>query len=74
MWYEHEEYKLELLYGKAKFYDKGQLMFKGDGYTGLQMFIKASDNNTKVMEKFKSQLRMREKPKFEDLPKSIVDK
>ena len=70
MWYEHQEYKLELLYGKAKFYDKGQLMFKGDGYTGLQMFIRASNNNPEVMEKFKSQLRMREKPRFENLPKS----
>ena len=70
MWYEHEEYKLELIEGKAKFYAKGQLMFKGDGYAGLQMFIRASGNNPEVMEKFKSQLRMRERPRFKDLPKS----
>ena len=49
MWYEHEEYKLQLIDGKAKFYAKGQLMFKGDGYIAIKHLLRFTNNAEKVI-------------------------
>lgn len=49
---------------KAKLYDDNKLMFMGDGYRAITMFVRATGNDPDVRERFASQLKMREKPKF----------
>ena len=49
---------------KAKLYENNKLMFLGDGYRAITMFIRATGNNPDVKSLFESQLKMREKPKF----------
>ena len=49
---------------KAKLYENNKLMFLGDGYRAITMFIRATGNDPDVKSIFASQLKMREKPKF----------
>lgn len=56
MWYKHNKYSLHLERGKAKFYNKDKIEFIGNDYTGIRMFIQASNNDPKVIKKFQSQL------------------
>lgn len=49
---------------KAKLYQDDKLIFMGDGYKAILQFIRLSDNAPEVLERFKAQLEMREKPKF----------
>lgn len=49
---------------KAKLYDNNKLMFIGDGYRAITMFVRASGDDPTVKGWFESQLKMREKPKF----------
>ena len=49
---------------KAKLYDNNKLVFMGDGYRAITMFIRATGDDPNVRSKFASQLKMREKPKF----------
>ena len=51
---------------RAILYDNGKLLFKGDGYIAIKMFIKLSGNNKAVIKKFKAQLDQREQPKWQD--------
>ena len=53
---------------RAKLYDGNQLVFLGDGYMALKMFITRSGNDPAVTKKFKSQLQMREKLQWKDQP------
>lgn len=49
---------------KAKLYQDNRLIFMGDGYKAILQFIRLSNNAPEVMERFRAQLEMREKPKF----------
>ena len=49
---------------KSRLYQDDKLVFMGDGYKAILQFIRLSDNAPEVMEKFRAQLEMREKPKF----------
>jgi hypothetical protein len=65
MIYQHGIYTLDLSNSsKSKLYQFGRLYFVGDGYRAITMFIRATDNDPNVVEKFSAQLAMRQKPKF----------
>ena len=49
---------------KSRLYQDDRLIFMGDGYRAILQFIRLSNNAPEVMEKFRAQLEMREKPKF----------
>ena len=49
---------------KGKLYVNGWLRFMGDHYVAIQMLLRFSENHPDVREKFKTQLEMREKPRF----------
>ena len=55
---------------RAILYDNGKLVFKGDGYIAIKMFIQLSGNNKAVIKKFKAQLDQREQPRWKDDAKS----
>ena len=49
---------------KAKLYSENKLVFMGDGYKAILILINSSSNPEPVKNKFKAQLKLREKPKF----------
>ena len=49
---------------KARLYENDKLMFMGDGYRAITMFVRATGDDPEVKAKFANQLKMREKPKF----------
>ena len=51
---------------RAKLYKNKQLVFIGDGYIALKMFLKDSEYHPDVMDKFKNQLEQREKYKWKE--------
>ena len=59
---------------RARFYKDGKLMFVGNAYIALHMFIKESDNDPEVIKRFQAQLEQREKPKFSKLEKEAHPK
>tara|TARA_R110002167_G_scaffold177316_2_gene377105 strand:- start:1029 stop:1223 length:195 start_codon:yes stop_codon:yes gene_type:complete len=59
MWYKSGKYSLYLERGKAKLYNDNKIEFIGNDYTGIRMFIQASNNDPKVRERFKTQLEKR---------------
>tara|TARA_B100001741_G_C16420693_1_gene536070 strand:- start:581 stop:802 length:222 start_codon:yes stop_codon:yes gene_type:complete len=61
--YVHKDARLDLHRNKASLYIRGQLVFQGSGYPGMMQFIRHC-NHPSVTAKFRSQLEMREKPKF----------
>ena len=73
VWYKYDKYSLELIGGKGRFYDDGKVVFIGDGFSSIKMFVNASGNDPKVRKRFKSQLQMRESPRFRDTPKVKED-
>ena len=62
--YVYENLKLEQKEGKGTLFVNGRLVFKGDGYVALNMFIDKSGNAPEVRNKFKNQLTMREQVKW----------
>ncbi len=62
--YVYENLKLEQIYGKGSLFVNGRLVFKGDGYIAIKMFIHESGNAPEVIDKFKAQLNMREQLKW----------
>jgi len=64
--YEHKDSKtvLELWNSKASLYQNGRLLFRGDGYIAIKMFIEKSGHAPEVMKIFKNQLDMREEVKW----------
>ena len=58
---------------KAKLYRNGRLQFMGDHYVAITMLLRFSENHPDVREKFKTQLEMREKPRFEEPKKRIEE-
>jgi hypothetical protein len=70
MVFEHENFILDLDNAvKAKLYFKGSLAFVGDGYKAIKILLNSTNNPEPVELKFKSQLTLREKPKFSDTEK-----
>tara|TARA_X000001388_G_scaffold51351_1_gene37187 strand:+ start:1232 stop:1534 length:303 start_codon:yes stop_codon:yes gene_type:complete len=45
-------------------YDNNKLMFKGNSYIAIKLYIANSNNNPEVKDKFKQQLTMREQCRF----------
>ena len=65
MKFKHENYVIDLDdTSKAKLYFKKQLIFIGDGYKAIMTMLRGSEDKEPVKKQFKSQLNMREKPKF----------
>jgi len=49
----------------GKVYRDQALLFKGNSYVAIKLFIKNSDNNENVLKMFEKQLTMREQCKFQ---------
>ena len=64
MIYQHKNFVLDMNGNKGKLYVNGWLRFMGDHYVAIQMLLRFSENHPDVREKFKTQLEMREKPRF----------
>ena len=64
MIYQHKNFVLDMNGNKGKLYVNGRLRFMGDHYVAIQMLLRFSENHPDVREKFKTQLEMREKPRF----------
>lgn len=73
MIYQHKNFILDMDGSKGKLYVGGQLRFMGDPYVAISMLLKFSDNHPDVRAKFKAQLEMREKPRFEEPEKRIEE-
>tara|TARA_A100001035_G_C27738412_1_gene480287 strand:- start:103 stop:345 length:243 start_codon:yes stop_codon:yes gene_type:complete len=72
--YKHNNSELDLTNSaKASLYDEGKLVFKGDGYIAIKMFIALSGHNKSVIKRFKSQLDQREHPKWKETPTEKKD-
>lgn len=70
MIFKHENFVLDLDNAvKAKLYFKDNLVFVGDGYRAIKILINSCNNSKPVKHKFKSQLELREKPRFSDIEK-----
>ena len=65
--FKHENFVLDLNAAhKSILYKNDKLLFMGDGYKAIQILISQSTDPKPVKEQFSSQLRMREKPKFDN--------
>ena len=65
--FKHENFVLDLNAAhKSILYKNDKLLFMGDGYKAIQILISQSIDAEPVKKKFKAQLRMREKPKFDN--------
>jgi len=62
--YRHKNFVLDMNESKGKLYVDGWLRFMGDHYVAITMLLRFSENHPDVREKFKTQLEMREKPRF----------
>ena len=64
--YEHKPSKtiLELWNSKGSLFQNGKLLFRGDGYIAIKMFVHETGNAPEVVERFKNQLTMREEVKW----------
>lgn len=60
MIYQHKNNTLDIRGGTGYYYSNDQLIFAGDGYKAILMFIKSSNNNENVIAAFKNQLNQRE--------------
>ena len=66
MKFKHENYIIDLDdTSKAKLYQDNKLIFVGDGYRAITALLNGCQNKEPVKKHFKSQLTMREKPKFD---------
>ena len=64
--YIHDNIMLEMdSSSRAKVYKDGNLLFLGNGWTAIKIFISESDNHPDVIARFRAQLDQREKPRFE---------
>ena len=64
--YEHKPTNtvLELWNSKGSLFQNGKLLFRGDGYIAIKMFVHETGNAPEVVERFRSQLSMREEVKW----------
>ena len=66
MKFTHENYVIDLTdTSKTKLYLNDQLIFMGDGYRAITTMVNGCQDKEPVKKQFKSQLTMREKPKFD---------
>ena len=62
--YDYKNHALELKVSKGTVYTDDKLLFRGDGYIAIKMFIDKSNHDPSVVKIFKSQLDMREDCKY----------
>ena len=74
MRYQYKDLILELWNSKASLYQKGKLVFRGDGYIAIKMFIDKSENNPEVIKRFRPQLDSREEVKWKKRDEMLRDK
>ena len=60
MRYDFKNLKLEINNNTGTLYKDNKLMFRGDSYISIKMFLAESNNNEWIRNKFKTQLEMRE--------------
>lgn len=60
MRYDFKNLILEINNNTGTLYIDGKLMFRGDSYLSIKMFVAESKNNPSVTKKFEAQLSMRE--------------
>lgn len=69
MVYEYKEFVYIHDYGKARLYKGNHLLFKGNAWSGILMFLNHTDDAPEVRQMFKAQLEQREKPKIKEAQK-----
>ena len=69
MIYQFKNLELEINQGRGTLLINNKLVFKGHGYLAIKEFIRHSKNDPAVVATFRTQLNMREKPRFSDLQK-----
>ena len=76
MQYEHKDSgtRLELWNSKGSLYKDEKLLFRGDGYIAIKMFVHETGNAPEVVERFKSQLTMREEVKWKKRDEEVKAK
>ena len=62
--YDYKNHALELKGSRGTVYTDDKLLFRGDGYIAIKMFIDKSERDPNVVKIFKSQLDMREDCKY----------
>tara|TARA_B100002019_G_C20904258_1_gene419612 strand:+ start:207 stop:536 length:330 start_codon:yes stop_codon:yes gene_type:complete len=62
--YDYKNHTLELKGSRGTVYTDDKLLFRGDGYIAIKMFIDKSNSDPNVVKIFKSQLDMREDCKY----------
>ena len=62
--YDYKNHVLELKGSRGTVYTDNKLLFRGDGYIAIKMFIDKSNHDPNVVKIFKSQLDMREDCKY----------
>ncbi len=62
--YDYKNHALELKGSKGTVYTDDKLLFRGDGYIAIKMFIDKSNHDPSVVKISKSQLDMREDCKY----------
>ena len=74
--YTHENNVLDLYRGVGVVYKNDKLLFRGDGYVAIKMFIVNSGNAPSVVARFKKQLDTREECRWkkQDEQKTLDDK
>lgn len=65
MLYKYKNNKLLVDGSIGKVYRDQALLFKGNSYIAIKLFIKNTDNNSNIINIFEKQLTMREQCKFE---------
>tara|TARA_B100000902_G_C26958281_1_gene739227 strand:+ start:215 stop:511 length:297 start_codon:yes stop_codon:yes gene_type:complete len=65
--YEYKDFVYVHDYGKARLYKGKQLIFKGNAWSGILMFLNHTDNAPEVRQMFRSQLEQREQPKRKEV-------
>ena len=64
--YIHSNLMLEMdSSSRAKLYKNGNLIFLGNGWVAIKLFISESDTHPDVIARFRQQLELREKPSFQ---------
>ena len=58
MLYTHKNNRLLIEGSTGKVYKDNELLFKGNSYVAIKLFIKNSDNNENVLKMFEAQLTM----------------
>tara|TARA_B110000858_G_scaffold58255_1_gene67843 strand:- start:74 stop:277 length:204 start_codon:yes stop_codon:yes gene_type:complete len=63
--YKYEDYRYVHDYGKGTLYKGNHLVFTGNAWTGVLLFLDHTNNAPEVRQMFRNQLYQREKLKFQ---------